>query len=163
MSLAEDLNRGTVKRRPTKPAPDSSKVVKLEALQQIRAEHDEFLRRFNKALSLQWRAVRPHDEHGHGDPAVDWVSRNGHIMLEHSDGVRLLLKRFGQAQLFKHAEPPNVIERNKPDVFDDVLDDLGPASYEDHSGHVDKNWIWPMSVSFFSGCAALVLLMKTLA
>lgn len=145
---------------PPNPALGISGMAKIEQLQQVRPEYDEFLRRLNKALSLNWRTVRPRDEYGHGDPSFDWVSRNGHILLEHSAGVNLLLKRFGQAQLFQCADRPDIIEHDEAELFDEVMHQLGHANYEDQRKFGDRVGAWSISLSFFTGCAAMALLMK---
>ncbi len=72
----EEARQIAEKLRPRRLLPDFDVKVPHETLQKVRANHDEFLRRLNLALSLHWRPVPPKDDRGHQDPqAPNWAQR----------------------------------------------------------------------------------------
>ena len=75
----------------------------------------------------------------------------------------MLLKRFGQAEFFYCGEDRSeIIERGKPEQFDEVMRHWGEAYFPVDEKRKHENSGWPKLTSFFAGGAAMALAMKSL-
>lgn len=135
---------------PTKRPSNARQSVPIEFFHALRAEQDEFVRRLNSALRYDWRSVRP-------NPDTDSSSRD--VELEAPGGVKLVLKRSGQARFSYHNDDRTmVIERQHREHFDVIMHRLGRASLPVEPKQPNENWGWRLFAAYFTGFGAAALL-----
>lgn len=135
---------------PTKRVSDARQSVPIEFFHALRAEQEEFVRRLNSALHYNWRSVRQ-------DPDSDSSSHD--LELEAPGGVKLVLKRSGQARFSYHNDDRTmVIERQQGEHFDVIMHRLGRAYLPVEPKQQNENWGWRLFAAYFTGFGAALLL-----